>query len=70
MSNLWGVVIAGLLLNFLSLRGYFASYDDAVFGGILIVVKLSAPQGILHVSRVKDVLRSVIRTNKGDKADE
>ena len=70
MSNLWGVVIAGFLLNFLSLRGYFASYDDAVFGGILIVVMLFAPQGILHVSRVKDVLRAVIRKIKGVKADE
>ena len=37
----------GLVLNFLSLRGYFGSYDDAVFGVILIVIMLFAPDGLL-----------------------
>lgn len=49
MANLWGALIMGLLLNFLSLRGYFGSYDDAVFGGILILIMLFAPQGLLRV---------------------
>lgn len=46
MANLWGALIMGLVLNFLSLRGYFGTYDDAVFGGILIVIMLFAPHGI------------------------
>jgi branched-chain amino acid transport system permease protein len=34
-------------LNFLSLRGYFGSFDDAVFGAILILIMLFAPDGII-----------------------
>ena len=48
MASLWGTLTASILLNFLSLRGYFGSLDDAVFGGVLIAVMLFAPQGILH----------------------
>ena len=48
MASLWGTLSVGILLNFLSLRGYFGSLDDAVFGGVLIAVMLFAPQGILH----------------------
>ncbi len=47
MGSLWGTLAASLALNFLSLRGYFGSFDDAVFGGILILVMLFAPEGIL-----------------------
>jgi branched-chain amino acid transport system permease protein len=36
-----------VVLNFLSLRGYFGSFDDAVFGGILILIMLFAPDGII-----------------------
>jgi hypothetical protein len=39
----------GTLLNFLSLRGVFGSYDDAVFGAILIVIMIFAPDGILKL---------------------
>jgi len=49
MANLWGALIMGMLLNFMSLRGMFGSYDDAVFGLILIVIMLFAPQGILRL---------------------
>jgi branched-chain amino acid transport system ATP-binding protein len=38
----------GGVLNFLSLRGVFGTYDDAVFGAILIAIMLLAPQGLLH----------------------
>jgi branched-chain amino acid transport system permease protein len=48
MASLWGCLIMGLALNFLSLRGYFGSYDDAVFGSILILFMLFAPEGILR----------------------
>lgn len=49
MANLWGALIMGAVLNFLSLRGYFGSMDDAVFGGILIVIMLFAPKGLLKM---------------------
>jgi branched-chain amino acid transport system permease protein len=47
MANLWGAILASVTLNFLSLRGYFGSYDEAVFGTILVAVMLFAPNGIL-----------------------
>jgi len=49
MSNLWGALLFGVLLNFLSLRGYFGLYDDAVFGAILAAVMMFAPRGFLTV---------------------
>ncbi|MBC8209256.1 MAG: branched-chain amino acid ABC transporter permease [Desulfobulbaceae bacterium] len=49
MAHLWGALTMGVLLNFLSLRGAFGAYDDAVFGLILILVMLYAPNGILSV---------------------
>jgi branched-chain amino acid transport system permease protein len=45
MANLWGVVIVSVVLNYLSLRDVFGSYDDAVFGAILILIIALAPQG-------------------------
>jgi len=50
MANLWGALIMGILLNFMSLRGMFGTYDDAVFGVILILFMLFAPQGILSMN--------------------
>lgn len=47
MSSLWGVLAMSAVLNFLSLRGYFGTYDDAVFGAILILIMLFAPDGVL-----------------------
>ncbi|MHB8808860.1 MAG: branched-chain amino acid ABC transporter permease [Desulfobulbaceae bacterium] len=49
MAHLWGAMAMGILLNFMSLRGMFGSYDDAVFGAILILIMLFAPQGILSL---------------------
>ncbi len=48
MGSLWGTLTASAVLNFLSLRGYFGAYDDAVFGGILVAVMLFSPDGILR----------------------
>lgn len=48
MASLWGTLSASMVLNFLSLRGYFGSLDDAVFGAVLIAVMLFAPEGILR----------------------
>lgn len=59
MANLWGALIMSLLLNYLSLRGSFGTFDDAVFGGILIFIMLFAPDGLLRrqlLSNMKSLL--------------
>jgi len=48
MANLRGVLVMGLILNFLSLRGYLGSYDDAFFGLILILIIMFYPDGIIR----------------------
>ncbi len=48
MANLWGSLAMSLILNYLSLRGSFGTFDDAVFGGILILIMLFAPDGLLR----------------------
>jgi branched-chain amino acid transport system permease protein len=58
MANLWGALTMGVLLNYLSLRGYFGSYDDAVFGGILILIMLFAPEGLLRSGVLGDLKRT------------
>ncbi|HOW66939.1 MAG TPA: branched-chain amino acid ABC transporter permease [Verrucomicrobiota bacterium] len=47
MANLWGVTILSVLVNFMSLRGWFGSYDHAVFGLLLIAMITWCPQGPL-----------------------
>ncbi len=47
MANLWGALGVSATLNFLSLRGYFGSFDDAVFGLILVAIVSLAPEGPL-----------------------
>jgi branched-chain amino acid transport system permease protein len=47
MANLWGVTIMSIALNYFSLRGWFGSYDNAVFGAILILIISLAPEGPL-----------------------
>jgi branched-chain amino acid transport system permease protein len=59
MANLWGSLFMSLILNYLSLRGYFGTYDDAVFGCILILIMLFAPDGLLRRSVVKDLKRII-----------
>jgi branched-chain amino acid transport system permease protein len=64
MANLNGTLLWGITLSFLSLRGYFGSYDDAVFGAILIAVMLFAPHGVGRsriVLNAKNKLNEVIR---------
>ncbi len=51
MASLWGGLATSMVLNFLSLRGYFGSYDDAVFGAVLILIMLFAPEGIIKIGR-------------------
>lgn len=57
MANLWGALIMGGLLNFLSLRGYFGSFDEAVFGAILIFIMLFAPEGIIGTGFLRKIWR-------------
>ena len=65
MANLWGALIMGALLNFLSLRGSFGSFDDAVFGGILLAIMLFSPQGLLRADLARRLLRLIPRREKG-----
>lgn len=50
MTSLWGTLFMGVGLSFLSLRGVFGSYDDAVFGLILLAVMLFAPGGLSQLN--------------------
>jgi branched-chain amino acid transport system permease protein len=47
MASPWGVAGTSTVLNFMSLRGLFGSYDDAVFGAVLILIISLAPEGPL-----------------------
>ncbi len=72
MANLWGALIMGIVLNFLSLRGVFGSYDDAVFGVILIVIMLFAPEGILKINpwqRLKSLIALFMVRDKEESAE-
>jgi branched-chain amino acid transport system permease protein len=60
MASLWGTLIMSAVLNFLSLRGYFGSFDDAVFGGILILIMLFSPEGILQFD-VRTMVKKLMR---------
>jgi branched-chain amino acid transport system permease protein len=46
MGSLWGTLAVSTALTFLSLRGAFGVYDDAVFGAILVGIMLVAPDGL------------------------
>lgn len=48
IDNLWGTLLTGAVLNFISLRGYLGSYDDAFFAAVLILVMLFFPDGLLR----------------------
>jgi branched-chain amino acid transport system permease protein len=70
MDNIWGALLMSILLNFLSLRGYFGSYDDAVFAAILLVIMLFFPEGLLRAPGLRNltILRrkaaALLRTSK------
>ena len=65
MANLWGALVMSLLLNYLSLRGYFGTLDDMVFGAILILIMLFTPDGLLRRELVEDLRRAVSRIGGG-----
>ena len=59
MANYWGALLWGVALNYFSLRGAFGSHDDAVFGLILVLVMMVAPQGIGKHPRVARLLQQI-----------
>lgn len=60
MANLWGALVMGLVLNFLSLRGLFGHFDDAVFGVVLVIIMMFFPDGLFRAA-VLDRLRSRLK---------
>jgi len=64
MTNLWGAVSMSLILNYLSLRGTFGTYDDAVFGVVLILIMLFAPDGLIQKQFFYD-LKSFVKWPAG-----
>jgi branched-chain amino acid transport system permease protein len=65
MANLPGTLLVSTLLNFLSLRGWFGTYDSAVFGLILIAIVSLAPEGPLQP--IGRWIRSCVPTSRGGK---
>jgi branched-chain amino acid transport system permease protein len=66
MANLAGSLVMGAILNFLSLRGYFGTYDDLVFGGILLAMMLFSPEGVVGERSPARRLRAALaRRGKG-----
>ncbi|MBI9108805.1 MAG: branched-chain amino acid ABC transporter permease [Spirochaetales bacterium] len=63
MANIWGTLIMGMLLNFLSLRGVFGHFDDAVFGIILVLMMMFMPDGFIR----KEVFYSIKTLFRGKK---
>ena len=55
MANIWGTLIMGTLLNFLSLRGVFGHFDDAVFGVILVLIMMFMPDGFIRKAVYYDI---------------
>ena len=64
MGSVWGTVATSAVLNFLSLRGYFGTLDDAVFGAVLVLVMLFSPEGILRLD-ARAALAAVLARLRG-----
>jgi branched-chain amino acid transport system permease protein len=64
MTNLWGALSMSLILNYLSLRGTFGTYDDAVFGVVLVLIMLFAPDGLIQ-KQFYDELKSFVKRLAG-----
>lgn len=45
MANLWSASLISTLINYLSLRDWFGTFDNAVFGALLIIIISIAPDG-------------------------
>lgn len=63
MANLYGALVLSVVLNFLSDRGYFGTFDEAVFGILLIAIISLAPEGPLKP--LADWFRRLARISTG-----
>ena len=70
MANIWGTLIMGFVLNFLSLRGVFGNHDDAVFGAILILVMLFSPDGFIRTTFWNDIKTKFMKKSKKDEPSQ
>ena len=48
MANLWGSLVMGVGLEFISLRGYLGTFDEAFFGLVMIFIIMFFPDGLFH----------------------
>lgn len=53
MDSIWGVVYMGYILNFISLRQVFGTFDDIFFAAVLIIIMLFLPKGLIRASYFK-----------------
>ena len=65
MANIWGVLVMGLVLNFLSLRGVFGHFDDAVFGIVLVSMMMFMPEGLIRTVVLHNIRSFFQRLFKG-----
>ncbi|RKX81808.1 MAG: branched-chain amino acid ABC transporter permease, partial [Spirochaetes bacterium] len=66
MANIWGTLVMGVILNFLSLRGVFGHFDDAVFGVILVIIMMFMPEGLIRMSllnSIRDRFKRIFKKN-------
>jgi branched-chain amino acid transport system permease protein len=66
MGSIWGTVATSATLNFLSLRGYFGTLDDAVFAAVLLFVMLFSPEGVLRLDVRAAVAAVTGRLRRGE----
>jgi branched-chain amino acid transport system permease protein len=65
MGSIWGTLATSAVLNFLSLRGYFGTLDDAVFAAVLLFVMLFSPEGVLRLDARAAVAALAGRLRRG-----
>ncbi len=73
MANIWGALVMGLVLNFLSLRGVFGHFDDAVFGVILVSMMMFMPEGFIRIAVLQDIrslFNKIFRRKKRNKVKQ
>lgn len=68
MANLRGALVIGTVLTFLSLRGYFGTFDDLFFGGILLAMMLFAPEGLVGGNLARRLRAPFDRKRDGSRA--
>ncbi len=67
MGSAGGTLAVSTILTFLSLRGAFGQFDDAVFGAILVVIMLFAPDGLF--APIRGQILRLLRGRRGARGD-